>query len=84
MASQKQIQDAIHRAKNEIQDDVDSGLVPWTVKTFSELHDHVDANEYGGLTEDDAAFTPDEINQIQGAVNLWLEGGGVETDGSTH
>lgn len=30
----------------EIRADVAAGTVPATVATFSELHDHVDANEY--------------------------------------
>lgn len=36
------------RMQNEILADVSSGLVPRTVKGYSELHDYVDANLYGG------------------------------------
>lgn len=43
---------AISRAKREILDDMDSGRVPRDVQTFADLHDHVDANEYGGLCGD--------------------------------
>ena len=45
------IEYAIERSKMEILEDMSSGIVPTTVSSFSELHDHVDANEYGGLCE---------------------------------
>ena len=72
----------VERMKAEIRHDVSKGLVPPTVATFSELHDYVDANEYGGLCEDDC---PDEfdfsraglarINTMTGRVDEWLRGG---------
>jgi len=34
--------------KAEILSDVENGIVPPTVASFSELHDYVDANLYGG------------------------------------
>jgi hypothetical protein len=47
------------RMKAEILYDISAGVVPRSVKTFSELHDYVDANCYGGseslLDELDAA-----------------------------
>ncbi len=43
----------IARAINEVRVDVASGLVPVTVSSFAELHDHVDANGYGGAFEDE-------------------------------
>ena len=50
--------------------------------TFAELHDYVDANEYGGLTawpfrvedgwsDDDI----DNMNQIQDTLDLWIRAG---------
>ncbi len=42
----------VERMKREVLDDVKLGQVPSTVKTFAELHNHVDANEYGGFCED--------------------------------
>lgn len=39
--------------KCEVLADMASGRVPGTVTTFSELHDHVDANEYGGFCDED-------------------------------
>jgi hypothetical protein len=40
------------RMKTEILADIRMELVPYYVSKFSELHDHVDANEYGGFCED--------------------------------
>ena len=45
------IEHAIERSKAEILEDIDAGIVPNTVSSFSQLHDYVDANEYGGLCE---------------------------------
>lgn len=36
------------RMKTEILADVQNGIVPASVASFSELHDYVDANLYGG------------------------------------
>ena len=46
------LEEAIERMKREVIEDVKSDKVPSTVKSFSELHDYVDANEYGGFCED--------------------------------
>ena len=46
------IEHAIERSKAEILEDIATGRVPDTVSSFSELHDYVDANEYGGLCEE--------------------------------
>ena len=50
------IEYAIERSKMEILEDMSSGIVPTTVSSFSELHDHVDANEYGGLCDPDSWY----------------------------
>lgn len=41
------------RMKREILHDMDAGRVPKSVRSFSQLHNHVDANEYGGFCEDE-------------------------------
>ncbi|WP_454735406.1 hypothetical protein [Cupriavidus necator] len=46
------VERSIEEAKREIQEDIASGRVPFTVTTFPELHDYVDANCYGGLCDD--------------------------------
>ena len=47
------LEDTVSRMRAEIAMDMRSGRVPTTVKSFSELHDYVDANEYGGFCEDE-------------------------------
>lgn len=37
----------------EILADLKQGTIPATVATFSDLHDYVDANEYGGICDMD-------------------------------
>ncbi len=44
---------SVELTKAEIQRDIKAGLLPATVRTFSELHDHTDANTYGGLCDVD-------------------------------
>ena len=63
------IEHAIERSKVEILEDMSSGIVPTTVSSFSELHDYVDANEYGGLCESGTWWmlpddVPDEILEL--------------------
>lgn len=66
----------------EILRDMACGIVPLTVTSFSELHDYVDANCYGGFealhdtvdTEDEAACEAlwQFMNDAQTAVDHWL------------
>lgn len=46
------LDETVLRMKTEILADVQAGQVSKDVKSFSELHDFVDANEYGGLCEE--------------------------------
>ena len=72
---------AFERAKREILDDIDRGIVPQRIDNFSELHDHVDANGYGGLFEidipgdddiDDRDRVSDFCNNLQNRLDEWL------------
>lgn len=45
----------IEDMKREILTDIEDGLVPETVASFSELHDYRDANCYGGFCDDRCA-----------------------------
>lgn len=47
------LEESIDQMKREITEDVLTNLVPKTCATFSELHDYVDANGYGGFCEDE-------------------------------
>jgi hypothetical protein len=75
---------AVDRAKREILEDVESGRVPADVPGFSALHDYVDANEYGGLCDDDCPVPVGDDegwiqwgNDVQTEVDQWIKGGGI-------
>ena len=71
-----QLTERLERAKKEVLADVAAGVVPVTVASFSELHDYVDANGYGGAFEDDAPDTNDEMwDAVQCAIDDWIKSG---------
>ena len=84
------IADSVARMKAEILAHIADGTVPSTVTTFSELHDYVDANEYGGFCIDEinaaieAEFSNehrssvDYFNICQNEVDYWLYRGRTE------
>jgi hypothetical protein len=49
------LEQTVSRMKSEILDDINKGVIPNKVNSFSELHDYVDANTYGGFCEDKVA-----------------------------
>lgn len=69
----------IQQIQHDIGWDINEGKVPEDVRTFAQLHDHVDANEYGGACELveriglDAAISI--FNVAQAAVDEWLASG---------
>lgn len=68
----------VERAKKEVLADIASGRVPASVASFAELHDHVDANEYGGACEggfDGSDESTAFWNRVQGEVDAWLKAG---------
>ncbi len=78
MSNQPRLSDIIERSKAEILRDVAAGIIPATCASFSELHDYVDANGYGGAFEHD--FDNEETdfwNAMQDAVNAWIRTGGL-------
>lgn len=72
----------VKRMKEEIFNEVMvHHSTPPSVGSFSELHDYVDANEYGGFCEggydvSDQA-TLDFVNACQDEVDAWLKAGGL-------
>lgn len=65
---------AVQRAKQEINDDIEAGIVPHTVRSFGELHDHVDANGYGGAFEDpnlSGDLIDTDNKQFQDSMDFW-------------
>ncbi len=73
------IGEAIEQAKREILQDVQREIIPDTITTFGELHNYVDANEYGGLTIDaeHGTMSTEAANIVQQAVHVWIQAGGL-------
>ncbi len=51
------LSETIERMKQEILEDSKAGRVPADCSSFASLHDHVDANCYGGFCDDDEMQT---------------------------
>ncbi len=66
------IEHAIERSKAEILEDIADGIVPDTVCRFYQLHDYVDANEYGGLCESGTwwCVADDSVGLIESDTHL--------------
>ena len=69
----------INRAKAEVIEDVKAGIVPATITRAHELHDYVDANEYGGMCAenfgDNFDQTVDTANAMFEALDAWVRTG---------
>ena len=64
--------------KREVIADVMAGNVPASVADYSELHDYVDANYYGGAFDGDFEIEDtDYWNAAQTAISQWIEAGGL-------
>lgn len=76
--STEELRAVVERAKTEILAHVAAGIVPRTCGSFSELHDYVDANGYGGAFE--RPFDNNETdfwNAVQDTVDRWIKQGGL-------
>ncbi len=75
------LEKTIMRMKYEILHDISNSKVPADVINFGDLHDYVDANEYGGFCEDGNrvidALPPDQkcdvLNYCQDVIDFWLK-----------
>ena len=77
--SANELHAVVERAKGEILAHVAAGIVPRTCASFSELHDYVDANGYGGAFE--RPFNNNETNfwnAVQDTVDRWIKAGGLQ------
>lgn len=63
----------IKRMKAEILSDMRSGTLPVSVCSFSDLHDYVNANCYGGSVVEDVERDIALLNEAQNAVGAWLK-----------
>jgi hypothetical protein len=80
MTNTPDVEATVERGKREILADVRSSLVPVTVASFSELHDYVDANGYGGAFEDgapDPCEFCDFWNEVQNRIDQWIKSGAI-------
>jgi hypothetical protein len=88
-ANKMTLDQIVTRMKTEILEDIARGYLPRmeSLSSFSDLHDYVDANEYGGFCDEDVT---DELtrefddstdalyallnfmNQAQGEVDSWI------------
>ena len=67
----------VARARGEILVDCLAGeFTPSDITRFGDLHDFVDANEYGDI----ASASPEMGNTVQQALDLWLRMGGLHMD----
>lgn len=81
-AAQQAFFDAtLARMKAEISKDVATGRVPQSVASFGDLHDHVDANEYGGLCEDSDSTGPKGLDRL---AQLFPDPEGAPDHGTTN
>lgn len=75
--SDEELAGFVKKVQDEILDDIAQEVVPATVGTFSELHDYVDANCYGGACDDFTTITLGDFNAMSDAVDAWLRDGGA-------
>lgn len=70
------------QGKTEILQDIATGRVPAQLHDFDQLNSYVDANEYGGLTEDGFAESFDSREEwlqfcslLQASLDSWIRNG---------
>lgn len=61
--------------KTEIVALIADGTVPSTIQNFGQLHDHLDANELGGLADQNADVHVSGVAYIQESVDAWMKKG---------
>jgi hypothetical protein len=68
---------AIEDCKREILRDMTGDRIAAPVTSFADLHDHVDANEYGGFADPArrADWSTSDLIAVQDAIDAWLRDG---------
>lgn len=88
-ARKRLVEIAVERGKGEILEAISQGQIPATVASFAELHDHVDANEFGGAFEEQETTGEDgkgplDIDfwdDVQTELDKWIKAGGADKSG---
>lgn len=70
----------IERAKAEIREDVLAGIIPDNTYSFEDLHNFVDANEYGGFTDDNFTADWDFVVDVQNILDAWMKKTGIDLE----
>lgn len=70
----------IERAKAEIREDVLLGIIPDNTYSFEDLHNFVDANEYGGFTDDNFTADWDFVVDVQNILDAWMKKTGIDLE----
>jgi hypothetical protein len=77
-ATDSDIATAIEDCKREIlRDMANADVIAAPIFGFEDLHDHVDANEYGGFTDPQrrAHWSTDDMVRAHDAIDAWLSKG---------
>jgi len=71
----KKLDVILDRAKKKILLDIEIGVIPKNISSFSELHYFVDANWYGGFCDENYEASKDfEFeNEIQTKLDEWIK-----------
>lgn len=72
-----EIIEAVDAVIGELTDDIAREVIPATVGDFTYLHEHVDANEYGGFTDPDQRgdWSTGNVVRVQHHIQIWLQQG---------
>lgn len=70
------VEQRVGSGKRAILADVEDGVVPSNVSSFSALHDYVDANEYVWPEKAMDADIP-ATNRVIAAIDAWIKAGGI-------
>lgn len=72
--TREELDAAVAEITAEVASSIEAGILPDSVASFSELHDHMDANELGGFTDPDSRANWDTFDHIrvQAGVDTWL------------
>lgn len=71
----------VARAKTEVLEDVRDGIVPRDISRAFELHDYVDANEYGGMCAEnfpEDMETDTTAEEMFLALDTWIQSGALK------
>lgn len=73
--SQEDFDYRFNRAKKEILEDIENGMLPNNINYFDDLDLYTDMNHYSGFCEEEYEHSEnfEFENKVQNAVNEWLE-----------